>query len=83
MVLATVVSFIITKIQHLPGGLVYGLVALLVFGEAALFIGFVLPGETSVIVAGTGPTAELAGLLARRNGAWAPTEAAGLLGLLR
>ena len=52
MVLATVVSFIITKIQHLPGGLVYGLVALLVFGEAALFIGFVLPGETSVIVAG-------------------------------
>ena len=52
MVLASVVSFIITKIQHLPGGLVYGLVALLVFGEAALFIGFVLPGETSVIVAG-------------------------------
>jgi len=52
MVLATVVTFIITKIQHLPGGLVYGLVALLVFGEAALFIGFVLPGETSVIVAG-------------------------------
>ena len=35
------------------------------------------------LVAGTGPTAELAGLLARRNGAWAPTEAAGLLGLLR
>jgi membrane protein DedA with SNARE-associated domain len=27
-------------------------VALLVFGEAALFIGFVLPGETSVIIAG-------------------------------
>ena len=35
------------------------------------------------LVAGTGPTAELAGLLARRDGAWAPTEAAGLLGLLR
>ena len=28
--------------------LVFALVALLVFGEAALFIGFVLPGETSV-----------------------------------
>ncbi len=52
MVLASVVSFVLTKIEHLPGGLVYGLVALLVFGEAALFIGFVLPGETSVIVAG-------------------------------
>ena len=49
---ATVVSFILDKIQHLPGSLVFVMVALLVFGEAALFIGFVLPGETSVIVAG-------------------------------
>jgi len=49
---ATVVAYVLHEIQRLPGGLVYGLVALLVFGEAALFIGFVLPGETSVIVAG-------------------------------
>jgi len=49
---ASIVSFILNKIQHLPGGLVLGLVALLVFGEAALFIGFVLPGETAVLVAG-------------------------------
>lgn len=49
---ATVVTFILDKLQSLPTGLVYGLVALLVFGEAALFIGFVLPGETAVIVAG-------------------------------
>ena len=49
---ATIVSYILTEIKHLPGPLVFGLVALLVFGEAALFIGFVLPGETSVIVAG-------------------------------
>jgi membrane protein DedA with SNARE-associated domain len=49
---ASVVSFLLLKIQHLPAGLVYGLVILLVFGEAALFIGFVLPGETAVIVAG-------------------------------
>lgn len=49
---ASIVSFLNDKIQHLSSGLVYGLVALLVFGEAALFIGFVLPGETSVIVAG-------------------------------
>ncbi len=52
MLNATVASFLIDKIHHLSSGLVYGLVALLVFGEAALFIGFVLPGETSVIVAG-------------------------------
>ena len=52
MLNATIVSFLTDKIQHLSSGLVYGLVALLVFGEAALFIGFVLPGETSVIVAG-------------------------------
>jgi len=49
---ATVVSFILHEIQKLPGSLVYVLVGLLVFGEAALFIGFVLPGETSVLIAG-------------------------------
>jgi membrane protein DedA with SNARE-associated domain len=49
---ATIVSFLLGKIQDLPGILVYCLVAFLVFGEAALFIGFVLPGETAVIVAG-------------------------------
>jgi membrane protein DedA with SNARE-associated domain len=30
----------------------YALVALLVFGEAALFVGFVLPGETAVVLGG-------------------------------
>ncbi len=49
---ATIVTYILNEIKHLPGPLVFALVALLVFGEAALFIGFVLPGETSVIVAG-------------------------------
>jgi membrane protein DedA with SNARE-associated domain len=49
---ASIISFLLAKIQDLPSGLVYGLVALLVFGEAALFVGFVLPGETAVIVAG-------------------------------
>lgn len=52
MTSATIVSFLLEKIQSLPGSLVYGLVAALVFGEAALFIGFVLPGETAVLVAG-------------------------------
>ena len=41
-----------TRSRVCPSALVYTVVALLVFGEAALFIGFVLPGETSVIVAG-------------------------------
>ena len=49
---ATIVSYLLNEIKHLPGPLVFALVALLVFGEAALFIGFVLPGETAVIVAG-------------------------------
>ncbi|MDE3064798.1 MAG: DedA family protein [Acidobacteriota bacterium] len=52
MLVATLVSFVLNEIHRLPGSLVYSLVALLVFGEAALFIGFVLPGETAVIVAG-------------------------------
>jgi membrane protein DedA with SNARE-associated domain len=30
----------------------YALIALLVFGEAAIFIGFVLPGETAVVLGG-------------------------------
>jgi len=49
---ATIVSYLLEKIQDLPGILVYCLVASRVFGEAALFIGFILPGETAVIVAG-------------------------------
>ncbi len=52
MISASVISFVLHEIHALPGPLVYGLVALLVFGEAALFIGFILPGETTVIVAG-------------------------------
>jgi membrane protein DedA with SNARE-associated domain len=49
---ASIVSYLLSEIHRLPAGLVYGLVTLLVFGEAALFIGFVLPGETAVLVAG-------------------------------
>lgn len=52
MLSASIVSYLLNQIQSLPTGLVYSLVAILVFGEAALFIGFVLPGETSVIIAG-------------------------------
>ena len=49
---ATITTYILGLLHRLPSGLVLALVVLLVFGEAALFIGFVLPGETSVIVAG-------------------------------
>ena len=52
MISASTVSFILEKLHSLPAALVYVLVVLLVFGEAALFIGFILPGETAVIVAG-------------------------------
>jgi membrane-associated protein len=49
---ASIVSYLLHEIHRLPGALVYGLVTVLVFGEAALFIGFFLPGETAVLVAG-------------------------------
>lgn len=52
MLLASIVTFFLDKIYHLPPLAVYLVVGILVFGEAALFIGFVLPGETAVIVAG-------------------------------
>lgn len=37
---------------HLHGPVIYAVVAALVFAEAALFFGFVFPGETAVVVAG-------------------------------
>lgn len=49
---ASIVTFLVSKLHSLPSTWVYVVVALLVFGEAALFIGFVLPGETAVLVAG-------------------------------
>ena len=36
----------------LHGPIIYGVVAALVFAEAALFFGFVFPGETAIVVAG-------------------------------
>lgn len=52
MLAASIVSYLLGEIHRLPGGLVYGLVTVLVFGEAAFFIGFIFPGETAVLVAG-------------------------------
>jgi len=49
---ASILSYLVSELHRLPPTLVYVVVALLVFGEAALFVGFVLPGETTVIVAG-------------------------------
>ncbi len=40
------------ELARLSGPLVYALVAALVFGETALFLGFVIPGETAVVIGG-------------------------------
>ncbi|WP_063771910.1 DedA family protein [Kitasatospora mediocidica] len=40
-------------ILGLSGPLVYAVVGLLIFAEDALFVGFVLPGETALLIAGT------------------------------
>jgi membrane protein DedA with SNARE-associated domain len=45
-------SFLVHHLAHLAPAVVYAVVAALVFGEAALFIGFVLPGETAVLIGG-------------------------------
>jgi membrane protein DedA with SNARE-associated domain len=37
---------------NVPAPVAYALVAALVFGEAAVFVGFVLPGETAVVLGG-------------------------------
>ncbi len=45
-------SSITNSLVHLSGLVAYLAVAGLVFGETALFIGFVLPGETAVVLGG-------------------------------
>ncbi len=49
---ATAVSHLLESILTLHGVVIYLLVAALVFGEAAIFVGFVLPGETAVVLGG-------------------------------
>ena len=45
-------SAITSELARLSGPLAYLVVAALVFGETALFFGFVLPGEIAVVLGG-------------------------------
>ena len=45
-------SGLVHRLLELPGGLVLLIAGLVVFAEDALFIGFVLPGETIALLAG-------------------------------
>lgn len=45
-------QWVLDAIRSVPPALAYAIIALLVFGEAAVFIGFVLPGETAVLLGG-------------------------------
>jgi membrane protein DedA with SNARE-associated domain len=46
------VGHITDALLDLHGPVIYAVVAALVFGEAALFFGFVFPGETAIVVGG-------------------------------
>jgi membrane-associated protein len=46
------VTHLVDRLLGVPPGLAYALIGLLVFAEAAVFVGFVLPGETAVILGG-------------------------------
>jgi membrane protein DedA with SNARE-associated domain len=46
------VGHITDALLHLHGPVIYAVVAALVFAEAALFFGFVFPGETAIVVGG-------------------------------
>jgi membrane-associated protein len=46
------VGSITTELTRLSGPLAYLLVAALVFGECAVFLGFVIPGETAAVLGG-------------------------------
>jgi len=43
---------VLDAIRSVPPLLAYGIISLLVFGEAAFFVGFLLPGETAVLLGG-------------------------------
>lgn len=43
---------LISGLTHLSGWVAYGVIAALVFGETAIFLGFVLPGEAAVVLGG-------------------------------
>ena len=45
-------SHLLEPILNLPPAVAYAVIGLLVFGEAAIFLGFVLPGETAVVLGG-------------------------------
>lgn len=50
--LASIVSDLTSMLSHLNGWVAIGLIAVLVFGETAIFLGFVLPGEAAVVFGG-------------------------------
>jgi membrane-associated protein len=45
-------SSIVSGLSHLSGWVAYTVIAALVFGETAVFLGFVLPGEAAVVLGG-------------------------------
>ena len=52
MLNASITSWLMDRILVLHGPVAYLIVGLLCFGEAAIMLGFVIPGETAVIVGG-------------------------------
>jgi membrane-associated protein len=46
------VNSIVNGLTHLSGWVAYTVIGALVFGETAIFLGFVLPGETAVVLGG-------------------------------
>jgi membrane protein DedA with SNARE-associated domain len=48
----SLVTSLIHQLLHVPAAALLAVVAALVFGEAAVFLGFVIPGETAVLLAG-------------------------------
>jgi membrane protein DedA with SNARE-associated domain len=46
------VGSIVSGLDHLSGLVAYSVIAALVFGETAIFLGFVLPGEAAVVLGG-------------------------------
>ena len=67
-------SLVLSGLIHLSGWVAFAVIAVLVFGETAVLLGFVLPGETAAV---------LGGVLAGRGHLSLPTLVAVVVGQVR
>lgn len=55
---------LVERLLNVPSGVIYAVVAVLVFAEDAIFVGFVIPGETAAVIGGVAASRDRVSLVA-------------------